>query len=225
LYQEDEESRDFLERYLSLFEAFLSASERRIDTIARWFDADSVTGDYLRWLASWLAIAYDENWPEDKLRDLIHEIPRLYGERGTRGGMEEMIRLYTGDRPYIVEQFQLQCAKNEAAAQVLERLFGSDPYSFCVLLKPGQIRSESEYATVKRIVDTEKPAHTCGGVTLLQPWIYLDMHTYVGINTVLTEPDFRIGSSVVQRDTVLMSDSPFGQVGSSTLKSDYTQLA
>lgn len=225
VYQEDEDSRDFLERFLSLFETFLSASERRIDTIARWFDADSVSGDFLRWLASWLAVAYDENWPEDRLRGLVREIPKLYSQRGTRDGMEELIRLFTGERPYIVEHYQLRCAEDEAVIQLLERLFGSDPYHFCVLLKPGQIRTESEYATVRRIVETEKPAHTCGGVTLLEPYIYLDQHTYLGINTTLNKPDSRFDSSIVSRDSVLLNDSPFGQVEISSLRSAYTVLA
>lgn len=224
VYQEDDNSRDLLERYLSIFESFMNATERRIDTIARWFDADSVTGDYLRWLATWLEIAYDQNWSEDKLRSLIHAIPELYGKRGTRDGLEEMIQLFTGARPIIVEQFQLQCVKGTQNKLLLERLFGKDPYSFCMLMKPEQIHTEREYITVQRIVDTEKPAHTSGGVIQLQPWICLDLHTYVGINTNLTEPDSRMGSGVIQRDTVLLNDSPFGQVGSSKLISAFTVL-
>ncbi|UVI27389.1 phage tail protein [Paenibacillus spongiae] len=225
VYQEDENSRDFLERYLSIFEAFMTSSERQIDTIARWFDANSVNGDFLRWLGSWLAIAYDENWPEDKLRRLIHAIPRLYGMRGTREGLEEWIRLFTGDIPLIVETFQLQFAEDPDNIALLERLFGTDPYSFCVLLKPKQVNSESEYRTVQKIVDTEKPAHTSGGITWLQPYIYLDMHTYVGINTVLTKPEARLGTGAIPRDTVLQNPTPYGQVGSSTLIPAYTALA
>ncbi|MFC4808115.1 phage tail protein [Paenibacillus sp. GCM10023250] len=225
VYQEEENSRDFLERYLSMFEAMMASSERQIDGIARWFDADVVGGDSLRWLASWLAIAYDEHWPDDKLRQLIHAIPGLYGKRGTRDGMEELIRLFTGIRPIIVEQYRIRCAEDPEIVALLERLFGTDPYSFCVLLKPDQIRTEGEYATVKRIVDTEKPAHTNGGVLHLQPYMYLDMHTYVGINSELTEPEPRLETGVIPRDAVLRNPTPFGQVGSSTLKANYSALA
>ncbi|NBD22292.1 phage tail protein [Paenibacillus glycinis] len=225
VYQEEEKSRDFLERYLSIFEAMMTSSERQIDGIARWFDADSVGGDFLRWLASWLAIAYDEHWPEDKLRQLIHATPALYGKRGTRDGLEELIRLFTGARPIIVEQYRIRCAEDPEIAALLERLFGSEPYSFCVLLKPDQIRTAGEYATVKRIVDAEKPAHTNGGVLHLQPCIYLDMHTYVGINSELTEPEPRLETGVIPRDAVLRNPTPFGQVGSSTLKADHSALA
>ncbi|MBO7743580.1 hypothetical protein I8J29_05195 [Paenibacillus sp. MWE-103] len=225
VYQEEENSRDFLERYLSIFEAMMTSSERQIDGIARWFDADSVGGDYLRWLASWLAIAYDEHWPEDKLRQLVHAIPALYGKRGTRDGMEDLIRLFTGIRPIIVEQYRIRSAEDPEIAALLERLFGTDPYSFCVLLKPEQIRTDGEFTTVKRIVDAEKPAHTNGGVLHLQSYIYLDMHTYVGINSSLTEPEPRLGTGVIPRDAALRNPTPYGQVGSASLKADFTALA
>ena len=212
VFQEDKESSDFLERYLSLFETFLSDSERRIDRIAKWFDINAVSGEYLRWLASWLSVAYNENWPEDKLRILLHRIPELYKKRGTRDGIEEMIEIFTGDRPFIVEQFQLKCVKDEEVLELLSRLYGNDPYSFCVLLKPGQIRTKGDYLTVRQILETEKPAHTHAGLTVLEPWIYLDQHTYLGINTVLSEPDPRIGTAVIQRDTVLADPIEYGQI-------------
>ncbi|MFK7695874.1 phage tail protein [Paenibacillus sp. HJGM_3] len=212
VYQDDEGSRDFLERFLSLFETFLTDSEREIDRIARWFDADAVSGEYLHWLASWLAVAYDENWSETQLRELVRHIPALYRKRGTREGIEDMIELFTGIRPYIVEQFQLQSATDPEVKAILEKLYGTDPYSFCVLLKTGQITTDHEYATVKRILDAEKPAHTSAGLTVLQPWVYLDMHSYLGVNSYLTKPSSTIGTGVIQRDTVLTDRVAFGQI-------------
>lgn len=207
IYQEDEAGRSFLERYLSLFERFLTDSETTIDQIARWFDADAVSGEFLRWLSSWLAIAYDENWPEDKLRQLVRRVPDLYRKRGTREGLQAMIELFTGRKPFIVEHFQLDSVEDEEVARLLRRLYGSDPYGFCVLLQPQSLSSD-EYAAVRRIVEEEKPAHTAAGITLLQPYIYLDHHTYLEINSVLARPSSRLGDGVIQRDSVL-SDRDF----------------
>jgi phage tail-like protein len=209
VYQEDPRSRDFLERFLSLFETLLAQLEGRIDHIVRYFDAsatDVVIGDFLRWLASWLAITVDENWSEDQRRALLQRAPALYKQRGTRAGIAEIIELFTGTQPFIVEQFQLRCAQDPAMQTLLAQLYGTDPYCFCVLL-PAQPSTRDPTQTrqlVQRLVEAEKPAHTCAGILELQPWVYLDMHTYLGINTYLSKPDPRLDvGAVMPRDTVL----------------------
>lgn len=214
VYQEDERSRELLERFLSLFETFFSQMEMQIGTVERYFDADFVRGDFLRWLGTWLAIAEDENWPEDKLRLLIKKAPRLYKRRGTREGIEGMIKVYTGDKPFIVEQFQLKCAQaGEEIDPLLVRLFSADPYSFCVLLKPFQVSKENETQALRRIIDSEKPAYTSAKVVSLQPWIYLDMHTYLEVNTYLSKPSLRLDvGSMMPQDTVLTDIDEVGQI-------------
>lgn len=224
VYQEDDRSRDFLERFLSLFETLFGNLEWQIDHVVRYFDPDVVKGDFLRWLASWLAIAVDENWTEEQQRVLIKKAPELYKKRGTREGIEEMIEIFTDQRPFIVERFQLECAQAAEIKQILNKLYGDDPYCFCVLLNLLQVNTENgcrtvrrmtenERRTVRRIVDSEKPAHTCAGLQVLQPWIYLDMHTYLGVNTYLSEPSPRLDvGSAIPRDTVLTDLPEAGQI-------------
>jgi phage tail-like protein len=209
VYQEEARSRDFLERFLSLFETFLAQLEGRIDHIVRYFDAsatDVVVGDFLRWLASWLAITVDEAWSEEQRRTLVQRAPDLYKKRGTREGLAELIAIFTGTQPLIVEHFQLQCAREPAVRQLLARLYGTDPYCFCVLLPvtPGRRDPAQTRQLVRRLVEAEKPAHTCAGILQLQPWVSLDMHTYLGINTYLSGPDPRLDvGAVMPRDMVL----------------------
>jgi phage tail-like protein len=208
VYQEDERSRDFLERFLSLFEGFFTQIEGQIAHIVRYFDADAVDGDFLRWLASWLAITVDEHWSETQLREIVRRAPELYMQRGTRAGIEAMVALFTGETPFIVEHFQLQCAQSPQVKRVFEQLYGVDPYCFCVLLKPSQVSSDAVRQTLERLLDADKPAHTCAGLVALQPWIYLDLHTYLGVNTYLSTPSPRLDvGSIMPRDTVL-SDIP-----------------
>lgn len=244
VYQEDEQSRDFLERFLSLFETFFSATEGSIRRLARYFDVDSqlASGDFLRWLASWLSVSEDKSWNEGQLRELVRRAPELYKHRGTREGLEAMIEIFTGERPLVVERFQTEaCAPAAPAAprrapleggaqrvQSLEEIFlnlyGTDPYCFCVLLKPYRTEerdgrrvvrplSEEERTAVRRIVDAEKPAHTCAGLLALQPWINLDMHTYLGVNTYLSRPSARLDmNSAIPRDTLLDDRDEAGQL-------------
>ncbi|HVF48768.1 MAG TPA: phage tail protein [Pyrinomonadaceae bacterium] len=259
VYQEDERSRDFLERFLSLFETFFSGLEYQIDNLARYFDADAATtsGEYMRWLAAWLSLAVDKSWDEPRLRALVKRAPQLFKKRGTREGLEEMIEIFTGERPLIVEHFQVKsmmraaanAASNESAQltnvvasrppvkrergalrseedeavraraelaaiqSMYERLYGTDPYCFCVLLKPFQVKTEEERKAVRRLLDAEKPAHTCAGLLVLQPWVQLDMHTYMGVNTYLSQPSARLDSGgTMPRDTVLSDIEEAGQL-------------
>ena len=224
VYQEDDRSRDFLERFLSLFETFFGGLEARVDHIARYFDADSslASGDFLRWLSTWMAISVDNNWDEAKLRVLVSRAHEIYKKRGTRAAIEEMIEIFTGERPLIIEHHQLSCTSwcNEAPPsdaeelnKLYERLYGSDPFCFCVLLKPFPIQTEESYKAVRRILDSEKPAHTCAGLLRLQPWIQLDAHTYLEVNTYLSEPSARLDlGSAIPRDSVLDGDQDAGQL-------------
>nr|MDQ3806447.1 phage tail protein [Acidobacteriota bacterium] len=217
VYQEDARSRDFLERFLSVFETFFGQMERRLATVARLFDPEAArAGDeFLRWVATWLAVAVDRDWDAERLRKLVRRAPELYRKRGTREGIEEYIEIFTGERPLVVEKFQLECEGMDAeVAKLFGRLFEADPYCFCVLLKPCAVRTDEERRAVARLLDAEKPAHTCAGLLALQPWTYLDMHTYLGVNTYLSEPDLRLDTgAAMPRDTVLADAEDAGQIG------------
>ncbi|MEW6181724.1 MAG: phage tail protein [Bacillota bacterium] len=213
VYQDDEESRDFLERFLSLAETFVSELEEKIHDITAYLDPGATPGEFLSWLSSWLAVTRYENWPAAKTRTLLRNAPEMYRKRGTRGGIEEMIALYLSDvsetgevvksrgKPIIVESSRFTGIAREGT--IWAKLFGINPYCFCVLLKPEQVASEQDLGVVKTIVEYEKPAHTCAGVKVLQPWFFLDWHTYLGINTGLAEQKFVAGRSILSRDTMV----------------------
>ena len=244
VYQEDEKSRDFLERFLSLCETCLWQMESKIDSVTRYLDVGAAPDEFLAWLSSWLGLSTDENWPFEKRRELLKAAPDLFRKRGTREELNKLMEIYLEDptlikelqiyidkcqesgtskenlqglrqlcedagKPIIVEHFQLKPLQELG---LWARLFGNCPYRFCVLLKPLSVSNETELNTVRRIVQQHKPAHTEGGVVLLQPWLYLDMHTYLGINTVLTEPEFVLGKAAIGRDTVVADREQSGQI-------------
>ena len=219
VYQEDDSSRYFLERFLSLFETFFSKLEDKTYHVTSLFDPAAVPGEFLHRLAAWLGIVVDENWSEEKLRLLIKKAMDLYRKRGTCAGIEEMIELYTGIKPYIIEHFKLDCMQDE---KLKELLYGDDPFMFTVLLNPVKadkgcftVRdfTDNELVTVRRILSSEKPAHTDARLVVLQPWIYLDQYTYLGVNTCLSEPSpcLDTGASM-PRDTVLTDYEAAGQM-------------
>ncbi|HWR60820.1 MAG TPA: hypothetical protein VN580_04375, partial [Clostridia bacterium] len=78
VYQEDPASKDFIERYLSLFETFFSDMDEKIRNISRYFDMDYASGPFLRWLAGWVGIAAGEEWEEEKLKELVKNAVDIY---------------------------------------------------------------------------------------------------------------------------------------------------
>ena len=107
IYQEDPVSSEFLERFLSIFETVLYDLETDIDNVSDYFDPDIVKPGFLAWLASWLNLAVEEDWTDDKKRYFIKRAPVLYKQKGTRAGIEELVRLYTGKRPVILEHSRI----------------------------------------------------------------------------------------------------------------------
>jgi phage tail-like protein len=107
-YQEDEEGRQFLERFLSIFESVSLEIEQEIAGVAQYFDPEAVSSEFLDWLGTWLAVLRDNNWPEEKRRELLKSAYQLYKLRGTAQGLVQIIKLFTGGETFIVEHHALQ---------------------------------------------------------------------------------------------------------------------
>lgn len=107
-YQEDEEGRDFLEHFLSIFESLSFDVEQEIGGVAKYFDPQAVKGEFLDWLGTWIAVLRDNNWPEGKRRELLKRAFRLYGLRGTMQGLQELIELFTEGETVIIEHHRLR---------------------------------------------------------------------------------------------------------------------
>lgn len=107
-YQEDAEGRDFLERFLSIFESVSSEIEQKIAGVSKYFDPEVVDSEFLDWLGTWMAVLRDYNWPESKRRELLKKAFQLYSSRGTTRGLQEMVELFTGGKTLIIEHHRLQ---------------------------------------------------------------------------------------------------------------------
>ncbi len=143
---------DFMGRFLLIFESILGPIERTVDNLYYYFDAQITPPEVLPWLASWLGLVLDERWPEARRRELIRAAVELYQWRGTRRGLTEFLRLYTGITPEIVETGVGRKTVTEAEAfRFVVRLRVPNPGSF-------------DRAVIEAIIDAEKPAHV--GYTL-----------------------------------------------------------
>ena len=140
IYQDNE----FLGRFLRIFEDLLQHDEQVLAHPEAYYDPRMAPSSFLPWLATWIDLALDENWPEARRRELIHRGTELYRWRGTRRGLLAYLRIYAGVEPVITEQF----TKEEGG-----------PFHFTVALKVKDAGQVDE-ARLRAIIEAEKPAHT-----------------------------------------------------------------
>jgi len=188
VYQEDPVSRDFLDRFLAIFETFFAGFEEEITSMPRHFDARAVNGDSLRWLATWIGIPEDVDWDDETLRRYLEKAPEIYRKRGTRQGLEQVIEIFTGEKPFIVEYPQIKYMQDHhELSALMEKLYTREPNSFVVLLKKESIKTRGMALQIERLLEEEKPAFTEAHLVILAESLYLDSHSYLGINSALTE--------------------------------------
>jgi phage tail-like protein len=112
VYRADPVGRDFLGRFLSIFENILGGIEETVADLARLFDADGAPAesrrDFLSWLAGWVDMSFDPSWTDETRRTLLRHAPELYRMRGTPEGLKLLLRLALGIEARIVEHFRLR---------------------------------------------------------------------------------------------------------------------
>jgi phage tail-like protein len=112
VYAEDDQSRDFLERFLSIFDTVRSTVAERVEDFARYLDPSAAPagtdGDFLQWLGSWLGLSLDRSLPVERRRAIVRGSPALFELRGTPEGLRRQIELYSGVEPRILEHFKLR---------------------------------------------------------------------------------------------------------------------
>lgn len=185
VYQASDKDQ-FLERYLAIFQTLYEDLNQEIGQIHRLFDMDTTEREFLVWLADWLDIAGSYMWSEQQLRSLLREAVALYKKRGTREGMLTLIRLYTGRDAYLVEYMDVKAYMGEHSQKtILTRLYGLNPYILTIVLKKEDVPTQKEYRALTRVIEEMMPAQMELNLVILEPYMFLGDHIYLGINSCL----------------------------------------
>ena len=102
VYQEESASKEFLERFLSIFESALHDSEETISRIPMYFDPKAAPDEFVPWLASWLSLDLYELL-EDKNREFILRAVESYKQKGTVSGIAALVSFLTGKKCCVKE--------------------------------------------------------------------------------------------------------------------------
>lgn len=186
LYQKQEDS--FLERFLGIVQSMYEDMNRKIEDIPGLYDAENTPSDLLVWLSQWLSIPDPYLWKEEQLRYLVRNGSTLAQLRGTVVYLREILQLYTGRTPYIVEYWQWAYEELDSRRRnAMERLYGSDSFCVTLVLSGEGLQDSVSLAVVERLVEHCSPAHLDIRIEILQSCIFLGRHSYLGINSVLKD--------------------------------------
>lgn len=139
-------------------------------------DPDVAPVEFLPWLAGWVAASLEEDWDEDFKRNFISNIVPLYRMRGTKQGMKELLKLYTGYDQVNIQEFD------------------NIPHYFEVeiFVKEGREETLNMREKAKLIIERQKPAGTVYTLKMLVPKMQVtdefdreERGIWVGLNTHL----------------------------------------
>jgi phage tail-like protein len=94
----------FLQRFLQIFDAVANTVEMQISGMEHTIDVSVAPDRMVRWLGGWLDINdIDPSTPIERQREWVHEMGRLFWWRGTKSGVEGMLRLATGEDVAVLD--------------------------------------------------------------------------------------------------------------------------
>jgi phage tail-like protein len=93
----------FLAGLVALFEDVAGTVQHGVDSVEHHLDTGLASPAMLRYLAAWLGVDLDPAGDRDRQRELLHAIGPLLGWRGTRRGLEGILRALTGSRVRVLD--------------------------------------------------------------------------------------------------------------------------
>ena len=99
IYQDD----PFTARFSASFDDVLASVILTLDNLDAYADPALAPPDFVEWLAGWVGFPIGESWPEDRSRELVAQAVELYRWRGTVKGLRDLLTVYTGIDPEIVD--------------------------------------------------------------------------------------------------------------------------
>ena len=97
---------DPVRRFLFIFQHLQTRLTDKVDRLPELIDPLMTDPRFLPWLASWVGFELDGSLPVHQQRELVRRAIRLYRTRGTRRGVEEMVRVLTGNMTAVKGRFR-----------------------------------------------------------------------------------------------------------------------
>ncbi|HEU0013460.1 MAG TPA: phage tail protein [Longimicrobium sp.] len=203
----------FLGRFLLAFEHVLTGVgdpaepglDELLDRVPGHLDPARAPAAFLDWLAGWVGLTLRADLEtgapgeeagdaaaaarRERARALVAGAVPLYRLRGTRRGLEELVRVLTGGLSPTIDEMAAAFQVGVSSTVGRDTLLGGGAsHFFHVLLRlpqPGPAARRRVEALVRAILDVEKPAHTRYRLDVLSPAMQVGVHSRIGVDTLL----------------------------------------
>ena len=194
---------EFLRRYLWIFHHLFESLTRKIDRIDKTFRPLEVQEELLPWLASWLALTLDPDWPVERKRKLIRRAAELYAIRGTSRAVAQFLEIFTGVEPEIEENKWPHKGFRVGISSVIgvdSIILPPMNLSHCFIVRlPFAYEEVSDDMIVKihRIIQNEKPGHSVYYLQFKDKEKVTDLGGFmqIGVASVIGESEDEGGSA------------------------------
>ena len=177
---------DFTKHFLSIFDSFFMDMEKSIYEIPARFDFENPESDLLKSLADWVLVD-TARLPEQEIAERIRTVFSDYESLYTVEGVKRSVKYLTGCDALIIESKDvnpnsLACTNSE----LYRRLYGENPYKFFILLEETAFAARAQMEQFLTRMRTLIPANTEFELVLLKKCVQLDLHTYLGVNSLVS---------------------------------------
>lgn len=182
------QKNDFMHSFLGIFQSMIYDFQDEIEKSLYFIDPDDIEENHLKWLSEWVEAICPLSWNDDKIRRFIKMSFQLYKEKGTKQGIEKLIRFFTDKKFYILENWKIMDIhgdiyyKNE-----YNKIYSNDIYSFTILVNPEDFEDEISIIEFKNMLQRYCPIHTKVFVHKLNNNIVLGDYSYLGINSSISK--------------------------------------
>jgi phage tail-like protein len=155
IYQED----DLTRRWMAALDEVLAPVFLALDGLPGYLDPALTPDDFLEWLAGWVGVLLDENWPIERRRTFVAQAAELYRLRGTRAGLAAHVRIFSGGQVDIADSGGVSWSTRSGSA-----FPGQPGYSMRVRVRgtPASV----DAGRLEALVASAKPAHTVHSVEI-----------------------------------------------------------
>ena len=152
----------FTQELTAAFDSVLAPLFATLDCLDAYVDPMLTPVDFLEWLAGWVGLAIDEDWPLARQRTFVSEAVKVYRLRGTAAGLAAEVEIYTQGTVDVIESGACIWSSTPNTTPP-----GSAPPSVYVRVAVGDPGRVSE-AGLEAIVAAAKPAHVAHRIDLVR---------------------------------------------------------
>jgi phage tail-like protein len=153
---------DFTVEFVEAFDGVLAPVFATLDCLDAYLDPRLTPIDFAVWLAEWVGIVVDGTWTVDQIRGAVVDAMRFHALRGTRQGLIDGIRQYTGLTPDLEESGGAVSARSPGTVAP------GVPTLFLTIRLTVPSGTTVDREKLERVVVAMKPAHVPHQIELVE---------------------------------------------------------